>query len=157
MQIFVSLVIHISWLPELPADYRPHPKDGEGSVFAGMWMSTEGVPPYLSHNTSIHSSHVLSEGTTVAGSMFLPGGYPNPRSGVCRPRQDGVPPLQPGLDGLPPWWQYRVLSSKDRKEYPLAGQDGVPPRKDNRTAEWVLTMWRAVCLLRSRRTFLFKC
>ena len=55
--------------------------------------------------------------------------------------------VPPARDGVPP--------GQGWKGYPLA-RDGVPPARD-RTADGVLDMRWAICLLRSRRrTFLFK-
>ena len=108
------------------ANYRPHPKDGEGTVF------TEGRVPHL-HPIILPPSGSMSslgEGNpppshnTSIGPRFFFRGVPQPRQvlgqdsgypgtgwgtlpfrtglGIPCPGLGGVPPPHPGLDGVPP-------------------------------------------------------
>ena len=96
--------------------YRPHPKDGGKVIFPVCVCQSTWGTPFPSHNTSIHWSHVLSEGTPLPDPMSLRGVPPSgtclwvPQSSSC-PHQNwmgvcscwdwmGVPPS--GLDGVHP-------------------------------------------------------
>ena len=111
--------------------YRCIRRMGEGNVFTGvcLFKGEAGTQSWMGGDTS-----------------FLDRVYPS--MGYTQPGQYGVPPSQQrmgyttqpgqvgGLDG--------VLFSKDF---------GIPQGK---TAERVLATRQAICLLRSRRTFLYK-
>ena len=116
-----------------PIHCRPHPKDGEGSVFTGVCLSRffprcfPGVP-----------------------QSWLRGGYS--LIGYPKPGQDGGLPqvgVPLGRTGVPSPSQVRLGYSPP----PPAGQDWGTPR--DRTAERAIATRQVVCLLRSRRrTFL---
>ena len=110
------------------SSYRPHPKDGEGSVFTGICLSTLGAVL----KSWLGVPQFWPEGVPLSWDWVTPCqvrmGYP--------PTRTGVPPAGSGWD-IPParlGW-------------------GTPPQ--DRTAKRALATRRAVCLLRSRRTFLF--
>ena len=96
---------------------RPHPKDGEDTVFTGVCLSTPGggVPQrqVLSQVTGPRS---FPEGTPVPGSFpghrsqALSGEYPSPQWGY--------------LSMVPSYGQARM-------GYPQPGQDRVPPSQDS--------------------------
>ena len=96
----------LGWHPycllQIRCNYRSHPKDGEGTVFTGVCLSTlgGGVPQSL----------VLSQ---VTGPRFFPQGYPSPGWGDTPVLARGYPSpgwgggiygvaLWPCLDGVPP-------------------------------------------------------
>ena len=162
------------------ANYRRHPKDGEGTVFTDVCLPTPG---------RVYPSPMLFPRPLVPGPFQ--GGYPSPRffprSLVPGPFQKGYPSprffprsflggggyLSPGRGTpvLPPAmskWYPLVRSrcntpppppSQVRMGYPPArsGWDSPPPpHTQERTAERALATRRVVCLLRSRRrTFLW--
>ena len=117
-----------------------HPRSGFGGGARSQVQTGGGVYPI--------PGLAGGEGTPSSG---LDGGIPScwwggtpfniKMGGYPHPGLDGVPP-HPRLDGVPP-------TSK-------AGWSNPPPSSEDRSAQRALAMWRAVCLLRSRRrTFLW--
>ena len=88
--------------------YRPHPKDGEGTVFTGVCLFTPrgGGTPVLGSFPG-YWSQVLSRRVQVrGGTPVLARGYPS-QDVVPHPGQEGYPLLwpgiaQPGQEGVPP-------------------------------------------------------
>ena len=106
--------------------YRPHPKDGEGTVFTDVCLSRGEVP----------QSQVLFQ---VSGPRSFSGRYPSPRFFPWFLVSQVFSRVPPAGTGNPP-------------QLGLGYQTQTP----HRTAELVLATRRAVRLLRSRRrTFLF--
>ena len=139
-----SIIRIFSLIPNMNIHhYRPHPEDGEGTVFTGVCLSTGGTPVPCSF--------------PGLWSQVLSGGYPSPGWGYPR---TGYPPARSGLGYVPtrPWLENPPPPSQDRTGVPLV-RTGIPPGThlpQDRTAERVLATHRAVCLLRSlRRTFFF--
>ena len=103
---------YISAAKERWSFYRSHPKDGEGTVFIGVCLSTPGGTPSPSHGTSTGPMFFLggtsspSHNTSIC-PMSFPGGTPvtGPRS-LPGGTQDGVPPARSGWGGTsyPGWW-----------------------------------------------------
>ena len=132
------------------ANYRPHPKDGEGNVFS--LFTPGGVP--ISHNALQHFRECHG---AARGRDTLPG----PAGGVpCQVQPGGYPAGGGTLLGVPcqggTLWGYPgggyPGGGYPGRETPQPGRGGYPVR----TTEGVFTTRRAVCLLRSRRrTFLF--
>ena len=99
----LKAVVHVYFSISYSTFHRPHPKDGEGTVFTGVCLSVS-IPPSLSHKTST-GPHVLSWG----------GGTPVPGGGTLVPGRGthGIPMAQTG-------WG---TSSQNRTGYPQPGQD----------------------------------
>ena len=98
--------------------YRPHPKDGEGTVFTGVCLSTIGGGTPVPGSFPGHWSQVLSRGGTPVLAIRVPStGCPQPgqdSTGLGYPsgqNRTGVPPpiASPGWGtpsqdwGTTPW------------------------------------------------------
>ena len=87
-------------------NYRPHPKDGEDTIFTGVCLPTPGgVPQFqvLSHvsgpRSFLHSTPVPDEGYPRTGVPLARTrvGYPPSRTGVFSPSQERT-----GVSAPPP-------------------------------------------------------
>ena len=158
--------------------YHPHQKDEEGRVFTGVCLSkpmgrVPNIHPIIfsSHNTSsgllsfpLGGGTPLESHNTSTDPRCLSGGtrwYPLSRLGCGVPSlsQTGWGHLVKTARGEHFPHQKRMgvtsLTIGTEWEYPLTRTGwGTPYPSGDRAPERVLATWQAVCLLRSRRTFL---
>ena len=115
--------------------YRPHPKDGEGTVFTGVCLSTPGgYPSPRFFPRSMVIGPFWGRGTPVPGSF--PGhwsqvpsrGYPNPGQGVPQSWLGGTPGWTRQNWGSPCEGQgWGSPTARSGWGTPWPGQDGVLP------------------------------